>query len=855
MRDFRATPEPRGQVQRGSQPKLRYVIQEHAARRLHYDFRLELNGVLKSWAIPKGPSLHPGDKRLAARTEDHPIDYGDFEGVIPQGHYGAGRVLLWDRGTWTPIDDPERGYREGRLRFRLDGRKLHGAWTLVRMRGRNRKEGRGKENWLLIKSRDEESRAGKDADITLLRPESVVSRRTLGQIGQADTQPGHRELAKLAGARKRPLPDVLGAQLATLVDTAPADDAWLFEAKLDGYRMLCRISDGKARLFTRNGLDWSSKMPRCAEAAAALPVRQAWLDGEVVVLDSNGMSSFQALQSAFRAGAQRPIHYYVFDLLYLDGYDLTHSPLVERKRLLAALLKNTGDALRYSDHVEGNGRAFHAEACRRGLEGIIGKRRDAPYVEGRTRSWIKVKCRRQQEFVIGGFTDPRGSRQGFGALLIGVYEQNGALRFAGRVGTGFNTLLLRDLQPRLARLERQTPPFANPPTGAASRGVHWLEPRLVAQVSFAEWTDEGIVRQGSFDGLREDKPARAIVRELATELPGDAETGRPLKRPSRAKPRSREKRAAPARASKRSTGRGEAVRVAGIVLSNPDRVLYPAQRVTKQQLAQYYEAVAEWLLPHLEDRPLTLVRCPEGHEKQCFYQKHLGPAASEALDRVDIEEQVGESKPYAVANSLSAVVALVQMGVLELHTWGSRASLLERPDRMILDLDPDVGLPWSRVVEAAKLTHTLLDELGLASFLKTTGGKGLHVVVPLQRKHSWDEVRSFSQALARHLERALPERFTSGMSKQRRQKKIFIDYLRNARGATAIAAFSTRAKGGAPVSVPLAWDELADDLRSEHFTVHNVVERLRRLRSDPWDGYSKARQSLTAAMRRQLGLE
>jgi bifunctional non-homologous end joining protein LigD len=838
MRDFGATPEPRGEVAEARASGLQFVIQKHAASRLHYDFRLELGGVMKSWAVPRGPSLDPAEKRLAVQTEDHPIEYNTFEGVIPEGHYGAGRVLLWDRGTWTPSGDAYEGYRKGRLRFRLDGEKLHGEWTLVRMAG-GRAKGDGKDNWLLIKASDDQSRRGDDGEVTELLPLSVESQRSIDDIGPAGrrkkAEPRRRakrlDPAELEGARKRPLPDMVLPQLATLVEQPPEGDDWLFEQKLDGYRMLCRVRNGDAQMFTRNGHDWTSKLSRCTAAVEALGIRNAWLDGELVALDASGMTSFQALQGAFNGKPHTRMHYYVFDLLYLDGYDLTDVPLVARKELLAGVLKTADEVLRYSEHVKGGGRAFHEEACRTGLEGIIGKRRDAPYVHGRSTGWVKVKCRREQEFVIAGFSEPAGTREAFGALLLGVHDQNGELRFAGRVGTGFNERLLRDLLKRLKPLERPTPAFANPPKGAAARGVHWVEPRLVAQVTFAEWTGDGIVRQASFVGLREDKASSAVTREVAA----------PRVEPA----------AAPSTSRTKASSDG-AIEVASVRISNPDRVLYPEQGITKRELALYYEGIAEWLLPHLQERPVTLVRCPQGRGKACFFQKHIDERAPAALERVEIEEAGGQKEIYPVANSMAAVISLVQMGCLELHTWGSRTSLLEKPDRMIFDLDPDPGLAWGAIVDAARQLHDVLRDLGLASFVKTTGGKGLHVVVPLQRKHGWEEVKSFSHELARHLETAHPDRYTTNMSKAKRGGKIFIDYFRNARGATAVAAFSTRARPGAPVSTPLAWDELSGDLRSDHFNLRTLGARLKALREDPWAGYFASRQTLSAAMRRKL---
>ncbi len=862
-RNFVKTPEPAGHP---GHPRPQtapiYVIQKHAATRLHYDFRLELDGTLKSWAVPKGPSLDPSQKRLAVHVEDHPLEYAEFEGVIPPKQYGAGTVLIWDRGVWSPLGSPTEGYRHGVLKFRLDGEKLHGAWTLVRMQ-RRRNEGRdnGKENWLLIKEQDGDAKRGKAGEIVEVLTDSVASGRGIHEIGGAGARvwqsnrsasgavlskdslkrpaaptSGERriaptsgvsdlDLAKLTGAVKSRQPDWIAPQLATLVDEMPSDDRWLHEIKFDGYRLLCRVKKGEARLFTRNANDWTSKLSAQADAVARLRLQDAWLDGEAVVLTEQGRSSFQALQNAFDSHFTGRIVYCVFDLLYLNGYDLRATPLIERKRLLASLLSRSHDPhLRYSDHIIGDNQASFEEACRQGLEGLIVKRIDSGYRSGRGRSWLKVKCEQRQEFVIGGYTEPAGSRQGFGALLVGFYE-DGQLRYAGKVGTGFSDSLLKKLHRTLVRMQQSTPPFVNPPRGYDAKGAHWVTPTLVAEIRFAEWTEEGILRQPSFQGLRTDKPATAIGRERPQHVV-QAQTDR-------------RSAAAPGKPRKKSAE-----------LTNPDRVLYPDIGLTKAALAAYYDEVAEWMLPHVRGRPLTLVRCPEGYQ-DCFYQKHANEKVPRAIGRIEIEED-GESDTYMLAESREALLGLVQMGVLEVHTWGSTKDRLERPDRMTFDLDPDPSVTWPQVIEAAHLTKTLLDELGLVCFLKTTGGKGLHIVTPIQRTLGWDEVKTFAKLVADHLVAAIPQRFTSNMAKRARKGKIFIDYLRNAREATAIAAYSTRAKPGAPVSTPIAWDELSEDLPSDHFTVMNVPARLKRLARDPWQAYERSARRVTTEMSRRL---
>lgn len=814
-RDFEKTPEPRGHsAKSGSQ--LEYFIQRHAARRLHYDFRLELAGKLLSWAVPKGPSLDPADKRLAVHVEDHPLSYGSFEGVIPPKQYGAGTVLLWDRGVWKPIGDPAKAYRQGRLKFQLEGKKLSGAWNLVRMGPPQQ----AKENWLLIKEKDEAARRGADADITALRPESVA------RDANVKAKPAPKKARRKAG-----LPETMKPQLATLSEHAPEGDEWLSEVKFDGYRVLCRIDDGKVRLFTRNGNDWTNKWKSIADAAAKLPVKQAWLDGELVAIDETGAIRFQALQNLMRHNHSAQLVYYVFDLIFLDGEDYRARPLLERKTALQKILaaQKPNASILYNDHIVGGAKDVFEHACLHSLEGIIAKRADAPYSQIRTKDWLKLKCRHRQEFVIGGFTEAKGTRNGFGALLVGVYE-DGKLRYAGRVGSGFDEAKLKSLAALFSRLEQSQPPFVNPPTGSERRGVHWLRPELVAEVNFAEWTEDSIIRQASFEALREDKPGREIVRERPIEE---------LEAPARKK-----SQAAQAKIIPSSTATPQ---IAGVTLTHASRVLFPGVGWTKLDLARYYEDVADWILPHLENRPLTLVRCPQGGMGKCFFQKHVNETTSAELESVEVPEEDGTAL-YMLANNLPALVRLVQMGVLELHTWGARSEHLQRPDRFIFDLDPAPDLAWTQVVEAAQLIRALLEDLGLRSFLKTTGGKGLHIVVPLKPERPWTEVKAFTRAIAEHLATHLPERFTAKISKAKRHDKIFIDYLRNGMGATAVAAYSTRARASAPISTPIAWEDLNDDLHSDQFNVGNIRQRLDQLKVDPWKEYFRLKQRLSAAM-------
>ena len=864
-RDFRKTPEPRGRVEK-AQDRLSYFIQRHDARRLHYDFRLELDGTLKSWAIPKGPSLDPKDKRLAVHVEDHPLSYGPFEGEIPEGQYGAGSVLLWDRGHWTCEGDPGKGYRKGHLKFRLDGEKLSGNWALVRMDSSER----GKDNWLLIKEHDEYSASGPEANITELRPESVAdhdggkSRSKASTKGagrtestvRAKKQGAHEptpkqpalKLDRIEHAEKGAMPAAIKPQLATLVARPPEGEEWLSEVKFDGYRALCRVEKSTAQLFTRAGHDWTKKWQALADAAARLPLKQAWLDGEVVALTDEGAVSFHLLQNAARHGEKVRLAYYLFDLLYLDGVDLRQVALHERKRLLKSLLQDADRSgpLLYSDHIEGKAPEVFSHACMHELEGIIAKRADSGYIERRSASWLKVKCHRRQEFVVGGYTEPAGAREKFGALLLGVYDAN-RLRYAGKVGTGFTEDTLAIMSDKFARLGTKTSPFSNPGAVPRGSGVHWLKPELVAEVRFGEWTDAGVIRHAAFIGLRADKPAREIKREM----PEPAAAQEP---PAPTKSKDAKTMGAKTTGTKTmgTTSGADHAMIAGVTLSHPSRVLFAESGLTKFDLAQYYEHVSEWILPHLKQRPLTLVRCPNGGGEKCFFQKHATEATSVEIDRVEVPDGAG-SATYLMANSLPSLISLVQMGVLELHTWGATCKDLQRPDRMIFDLDPAPEVGWPQIVEGAQLVKALLDEIGLVSFVKTTGGKGLHVVVPLKPEKPWDEVKAFSRAIAEHLAATLPAQFTANLSKKKRTGKIFIDYLRNAMEATAVAAYSTRARPNASVATPVRWEELTPELRPDTFTVTNIGARLQQLKEDPWQEFFTLKQRLTKKMTDAFG--
>ncbi|MGO8917826.1 MAG: DNA ligase D [Stellaceae bacterium] len=854
-RSFGRTPEPAGSApKRRTKSKPAFVIQKHAARRLHYDFRLELDGVLKSWAVPKGPSLDPAAKRLAVHVEDHPLEYGEFEGVIPRGEYGGGTVMLWDSGWWEPLGDAAAEYAKGNLKFILHGSKLRGKWALVRMK--SRRDGEKADNWLLIKEQDGEARPGSDAAIVERETHSVATSRDMPAIaadadrvwssktgevtakGRGAARAGKPrrnhagiDVAAIAGARRAKAPPQIAPQLASAATDAPAGDDWLHEIKFDGYRMLARLKHGKVELRSRNDLDWTQKFPELAAALSRLPAREALLDGEIVHLTASGATSFSALQNDLSEGTTAGLVYMAFDLLFLDDWDLTGAALEERKAALAALLAVEASPLvRYSDHQLGKGPEFFAAACRLGLEGIVSKRRDAPYRSGRSAAWTKVKCGEREEFVVVGFTDAAGVRSGFGALLVGYHTPRGELVYAGRVGTGFTAKLLASLREQLDRLERKRP-TVKLPDDLSARGIHWVEPKLVAEVSFTEWTRDAIVRQASFVGIREDKSPADVV---LAPTPGR---------------RASSTAAQPAAAT---VGWDGAAVVHGVRITNAERVVYPAPGISKLAVAEYYAAVADLMLPHVRRRPLSLLRCPEGFAGECFFQKHLTAGFPEAIRQVPIETTEGR-EIYLMIEDVQGLIGLVQMGVLEIHPWGSTVDRLERPDRLIFDLDPDAGLPWERVIASALTVRETLHGLGLLSFAKTTGGKGLHVVVPIKPTLDWEAAKEFCRALVARLAEKEPRLYTSSLAKQARRGRIFIDYLRNGRGATAVAAYSTRARSTATVSTPLAWEEVEHGIRSDHFTLLNLPQRIRSSASDPWREFDATKQTISAAARRTLG--
>lgn len=834
-RDFRKTLEPAGADKALDQGCL-YVMHKHAASHDHYDLRLEQDGVLRSWALPKGASLETGEKRLAVQTEDHPIEYGGFEGVIPKGEYGGGTIMLWDAGSWKVNGKNDADH----IDFILDGEKLKGAWTLIRTRNRG-KRAKAQGNWLLIKRSDKRRHRLDPND------SSVASGRSMEEIARdRDNAWIHGEMRELVpvaakpvarridGAQKRPLPERPEPQLATLADEAPAGADWVHEIKFDGYRMLARIESATATFISRNGRDWTARFREQAAALGRLPVDNALLDGEIVAMRADGSTSFRDLQEALSRERTDALVFQAFDLVHLDGYDLKAAPLVERKRALRELLEAAGfgkdSRVRYSDHVEGNGPAFFEHACALGLEGILAKRADAPYASGRNRNWLKVKCTQHAEFVVGGFTRPGGARSGFGSLLLGAFEE-GEFVYAGRVGTGFNERQLADIHAELKALETPQPPFTRGDPDA--RDAHWVRPEMVVEVEFTERTRDGRLRHPSFRGVREDRDAEDIA--LTGALPMNEST-----------------QASPAARTLRRTSNETSV--AGVRLTHPDRVMYPEQGVTKIDLARYYEDIAEWALPWLSNRPLTLVRCPEGRDKECFFQKHLSKSLAKHVPRIGFRESRGV-KEYAWVKQISDVVALVQAGVLEFHPFGCQVGDLERPDMIVFDLDPSPGVPWSRMLQTTRELHARLDALGLAAFLRTTGGKGLHVVVPLKPKAGWDDVKNFAQAVSQQQAEDNPQHLTTNMSKAKRRGRIFLDYLRNARGSTAIASYSARAREGAPVAVPLRWDELGAGLRPDRYNVENLRRRLGALKTDPWQDFYASAKPLDARLLKRVGLK
>ena len=881
-RKFDVTPEPRGgKVPTGGR---RYVIQKHAARRLHYDLRLELDGVMKSWAVTRGPSLDPNEKRLAVHVEDHPVEYNTFEGTIPEGEYGGGTVMVWDRGTWTPDGDPHRGYAKGHLVFDLEGEKLHGRWHLVRMRGRAKDR---HDNWLLIKGKDDEARGPRDKDILEEKSRSVMTGRSIEEIAagkggkkrvwhsnRAETaksennvtfkqriknitaRPAARPRAKTKktirgaaagkssdkskspGAAKSKLPDFVPFSLATLYDQAPSGPEWLHEIKFDGYRMQARLDHGKVRLLTRKQQDWTHRFEPVVHAVAALPAETALLDGEVVVEDENGISSFSLLQTDLKEGRDRFV-YYVFDLLYLNGRDLTAAPLVERKAALAQLLNGSSKTgvIRYTDHFEEGGPLILKKACEIGLEGIISKRRDAPYRSGRTDNFIKTKCHGRQEFIVAGYTPSTALPKAIGALTVAVRE-NGELRYAGRIGTGYTQKMARDLFNRLAPLRTERRPIELP-ADERRKDVVWVNPKLVVEAEFAGVTHGGVLRQASFKGVREDKAAEDVVREIPVARAAGAQRQSEQESATTAatKAKAATETPKPARASKNSD-------VAGVRLTHPDRIYWADAGVTKKELAEYYVDVWDWIKPHILGRALSLVRAPEGTGGETFFQKHIAANIKSSPLR---REVAGKDHDVIAVETVGDLVALVQTAALEIHVRGSRLDSLETCDRIVFDLDPGEGVAWPQIVAAARETRERLQDLKLESFVKLSGGKGIHVMVPIADT-DWDTTKLFAQQVAASMAADSPKLYLAKMTKSLRHGRVFIDYLRNSREATSVAAYSTRARAGAPVSAPVTWERLSRTKGGDDFSLLDLKQRLK---EDAWAEIGKIRQKLPDIRKRR----
>jgi bifunctional non-homologous end joining protein LigD len=835
-RDFTKTAEPKGTLDKLSWGHGNgFMIQKHDATRLHYDLRLELDGTLKSWAVPNGPSPNPEDKRLAVRTEDHPLSYATFEGTIPKGEYGGGTVMLWDRGTWTPDPrkDPKKTLEQGHLHFTVDGERMKGEWILIRLKKR---PGEKAENWILRKIADEH--AGSSGGLTEKYLTSIKTGRTMQEIAadqkakelaswkrglKAPPRNGEGDQTKSGGggpvpgsapppprSARSPSPSRGGSkpppfrapQKATLVDHVPSGSGWIHEMKYDGYRCLIAVGGGAAKVYTRSGLDWSDKFPEIAEAAATLDCETALLDGEIVKLDEQGNTGFSALQQAISEGG-RGLTAFLFDALEIDGEDLTKLPNIERKARLASLL---GDGrppyLLYADHIVGQGEKLFEAMCAAGQEGIISKKADSPYRGDRTKAWLKVKCTYRQEFVIIGWT-PSDKSRAFRSLLLAVHE-DGKLRYAGKVGTGFSMQTIHDLHARMEKIETDTAPVPVP--RADARGAHWVKPKLVCEVAFAEFTADNVVRHASFLGLRGDKKASEVVAET----------------PQRVAPPAEDK----------------------VKISNPERVVFPEDGITKGDLAGYFRAVAPLMLPWTANRPLTLVRCPQGRGKKCFFQKHDAGTFGEHIRQIPIEEKRGEFEDYIYVTDQAGLMTCVQMGSIEFHGWGSRVEDVERPDRLVFDIDPDEGLEFEHVRKAARDLKRYLADMGLQTFPMLTGGKGVHVIVPLTPEAEWPAVKDFAQRFCVALATAEPDRFTANLAKARRKGRMFLDYLRNQRGATAILPYSSRARPGAPVAAPIVWEELEEMQSGGRFTVRDADLLVERASSRTLQGWGEANQTL-----------
>ncbi|WP_430252453.1 DNA ligase D [Neorhizobium sp. DAR64860/K0K1] len=867
-RDFKKTAEPSGEAKVSASNRRRFVIQKHDATRLHYDLRLELDGVFKSWAVTRGPSLDPGDKRLAVEVEDHPLDYGDFEGTIPKGQYGGGTVMLWDRGYWESEGKktPEEALAKGDFKFTLEGDRLHGSFVLVRMR--HDRDGGKRTNWLLIKHHDEFSVEENGAAVLEENDTSVASGRTMEAIASGkgkkpkpfmvkggaveadavwDSNHGLAAEERKAGSKtatksaKKPaatkrakssMPDFIAPQLCETLARPPSGAGWIHEIKFDGYRIQMQVENGEVTLKTRKGLDWTAKWPAIAASASKLP--DCIVDGEICALDENGAPDFAALQASLSEGKTDDLVFFAFDLLFAGDEDLRELPLTERKERLQAFLSDAGEdpLLRFVEHFETGGDAVLKSACRLSLEGIVSKQADAPYRSGRTETWAKSKCRAGHEAVIGAYATTNGR---FRSLLVGVNRGNHFV-YVGRVGTGYGAKVVETLLPKLKEMETSKSPFTGIGAPKKSSDIVWLKPELVAEIEFAGWTADGQVRQAAFKGLREDKPADEVEAEtpaspVENEVP-DPETAKPPPKRFR---------------------KGAKVEVMGVMISSPDKPLWPdagdKEPVTKVDLAHYHEAVGSWLIDHIKGRPCSIIRTPDGIGGEQFFQRHAMPGTSNLLELVTV---FGDKKPYLQIDRVEGLAAIAQIGGVELHPWNCEPNQPEVPGRLVFDLDPGPDVEFSTVVEAAREIRDRLEDVGLVSFCKTTGGKGLHVVTPLAvpkgKKLSWDEAKGFARDVCQEMARNNPDLYLIKMAKNQREGRIFLDYLRNDRMATAVAPLSPRARSGATVSMPLNWSQVKADLDPKRFTIRTVPDLMKK--STAWQDYCDGRRPLEQAIKR-----